>query len=60
MNGVHDMGGVHGFGPLDLGAYGQAVFHAEREARARALTEVSLEGGYFNVDASRHGRYDRG
>ena len=24
MNGVHDMGGMHGFGPIDLGPYGQA------------------------------------
>ena len=55
MNGVHDMGGMHGFGPIDLSDYGRAIFHAEWEARARALTELSLQAGLFNVDASRHG-----
>ena len=55
MNGVHDMGGMHGFGPLDLGAYGQLDYHAEWEARMRALAELTLEAGCFNVDAFRHG-----
>ena len=55
MNGVHDLGGMHGFGPIDLGESGQAIFHAEWEARARAIAELAVEFYSFNVDAFRHG-----
>ena len=38
MNGAQDMGGEHGFGPIDPEA-GEPVFHAEWERRAFALTD---------------------
>jgi len=54
MNGVHDMGGMHGFGPMDLGEHGQAIFHAAWEPRARAPPELPVEQGFFTVAAARH------
>ncbi|HKE74004.1 MAG TPA: SH3-like domain-containing protein [Acidimicrobiales bacterium] len=35
MDGAHDMGGMHGFGPVPVGA--EAVFHEPWERRVRAL-----------------------
>jgi nitrile hydratase beta subunit-like protein len=37
MNGAHDMGGMHGFGPV-IPEPNEPVFHAEWEKRAFALT----------------------
>jgi nitrile hydratase beta subunit len=54
MNGVHDMGGMHGFGPVDLGEHGQAAFHAAWEVHACALQGLT-EGRYYNLDAFRYG-----
>jgi nitrile hydratase subunit beta len=54
MNGVHDMGGMHGFGPLDLSEHGQAPFHAEWEKHVRALQDTT-EDRYYNLDAFRYG-----
>lgn len=54
MNGVHDLGGMHGFGPIDLGPYGRATTHAEWERRVIGLQELTT-GPYFNIDAFRHG-----
>jgi nitrile hydratase subunit beta len=52
MNGVHDMGGMHGMGPV---AYEQnePVFHDEWEARVYALTRVLRLGPKWNIDMSR-------
>jgi nitrile hydratase subunit beta len=36
MNGIHDMGGMHGFGPINREA-NEPVFHERWEARAQAL-----------------------
>ncbi|RPH59831.1 MAG: nitrile hydratase subunit beta, partial [Burkholderiales bacterium] len=36
MNGPHDLGGMHGFGPVRPES-GEPVFHAEWERRAFAL-----------------------
>ena len=48
MDGVHDMGGMHGFGPV---VPDDAIFHAAWEARLFALTEVAsdlgLTAGHF-------------
>ena len=44
MNGVHDMGGMHGFGAV-VEPGGDAVFHEAWEPRVFALTMlVGLEG----------------
>ena len=54
MNGVHDFGGMHSFGPIDLGPYGQATFHADWEKLVDVIAELTV-GSCFNVDAFRHG-----
>jgi nitrile hydratase subunit beta len=54
VNGVHDLGGMHGFGPIDLGPYGRATIHADWERRVVGLQELTT-GPYFNIDAFRYG-----
>jgi hypothetical protein len=50
MNGIHDMGGLHGFGRVEVEA-NEPVFHARWEARVFGMVQ-SLPGG--NIDAGRH------
>jgi nitrile hydratase len=50
MNGIHDMGGLHGFGPVEVEP-DEPVFHARWEARVFGIVQ-SLPGG--NIDAGRH------
>ena len=61
MNGVHDLGGMHGFGPIDLGPYGQATIHADWERRLVGIEELTADR-YFSLDAFRSGieRMDSG
>ncbi len=54
MNGVHDLGGMHGFGQIDLGPYGQATTHADWERRLVGIQELTAER-YFSLDAFRYG-----
>ena len=60
MDGVHDMGGMHGFGPV---VPDDAIFHAGWEARLFALTEVAdalgLTAGHFRetIEAMPPGTY---
>jgi nitrile hydratase len=54
MNGVHDMGGMHGFGPIER-EVDEPVFHADWEAHVRALQRLTVGRGYFNLDAFRYG-----
>ena len=51
MNGIHDMGGLHGFGRVEVEA-GEPVFHARWEARVFGIVNLLPSG---NVDAGRHG-----
>lgn len=51
MNGVHDMGGMHGMGPIAPEA-GEPVFHHDWEARVHAINLASPTRG--NIDAGRH------
>lgn len=51
MNGVHDMGGTEGFGPVAPEA-DEPVFHAPWEARVFAM---NIAIGLWNIDVSRHG-----
>jgi nitrile hydratase len=53
MNGVHDMGGMHGMGPIEH-EINEPVFHQPWEGRVFAL-QISL-GAWrkWNLDASRH------
>jgi nitrile hydratase len=54
MNGVHDMGGMHGFGPIVREA-NEPLFHAAWEAHVRAMVVIARSRGYFNIDAFRYG-----
>jgi hypothetical protein len=58
VNGAHDMGGAHGFGPVVAEA-GEPWFHAEWERRVFALVIALGAGGRWNIDASRFAREDR-
>jgi len=53
MNGVHDMGGMHGLGPIKT-VSDDVVFHEEWEGRTLALARVLLAGMHFNLDEFRH------
>ena len=53
MNGGHDVGGMHGFGPVDP-PEDEPVFQSEWERRAFALTVAAGFLGEWNLDASLH------
>mgnify|MGYP001488426165 CR=1 FL=1 len=55
MNGVHDMGGMHGMGPVEI-EKDEPVFHAEWEAHTYALTIACGSHRKWNIDMSRHSR----
>ena len=55
MNGVHDMGGMHGLGPIAPEA-DEPIFHEPWEARALALNLAAAAWGRWTLDASRHQR----
>ncbi len=55
MNGAHDLGGMHGFGPIEAEP-DEPVFHAEWERRAFALTLAMGAHGAWNIDMSRYAR----
>ncbi len=54
MNGIHDLGGMHGFGPVER-EVDEPLFHAEWEARVRALVNLMITQKYYTIDASRYG-----
>jgi nitrile hydratase len=53
MNGVHDMGGMHGMGPIQYES-NEPVFHEPWEARVFALNRAVRAWGKWTTDASRH------
>jgi len=55
MNGVHDMGGVHGMGPIQY-EDNEPVFHELWESRTFALEVAMGSWGKWSIDASRHQR----
>jgi nitrile hydratase subunit beta len=55
MNGGHDLGGMHGFGPINAEAQ-EPVFHAEWERRVFALARAAGALGQWSIDMSRHAR----
>ena len=55
MNGVHDMGGMHGMGPI-APEPNEPVFHERWEARVYALNRAVGFVGKWNIDAGRHSR----
>lgn len=52
MDGVHDMGGMDGFGPIEP-EDDEPVFHAEWEGRVLALTRSMNYAGDWTVDETR-------
>ncbi len=55
MDGVHDMGGMHGMGPVDA-EENEPVFHGEWEQRMFAMNNAVSALGVRNIDESRHAR----
>lgn len=55
MDGVHDLGGMHGFGPVAPEA-DEPTFHAGWERRTLALTLATGALGRWNIDQMRHVR----
>jgi nitrile hydratase beta subunit len=53
MNGIHDLGGMHGFGPV-VREKDEPVFHAEWERRTFGLLTATLALGRYNIDEFRH------
>jgi nitrile hydratase subunit beta len=52
MNGVHDMGGMHGFGKVEPEP-NEPVFHAPWEGRVLAMQRAMSYTGAWNIDMSR-------
>ena len=55
MNGVHDMGGMHGMGPI-VEEKSEPVFHHVWEGRIFAMNRAMGAWRKWNLDASRHSR----
>lgn len=53
MNGIHDMGGLHGFGAVDHDP-DDPVFHSTWESRVFCMTQVIDTTGIWNLDEHRH------
>ena len=53
MNGIHDVGGMEGFGPVDTAEHDD-TFHEEWEGVAYATFVAGLGSGTFGIDAFRH------
>jgi nitrile hydratase beta subunit len=52
MNGVHDMGGMHGFGPVEP-EENEPVFHEPWEGRVLGMQRAMGYIGLWNIDMSR-------
>ena len=54
MDGIHDLGGMHGFGQLDIKPEGEA-FHEEWEGRMFAMNWALMAAAGMSLDAGRAG-----
>ena len=52
MNGIHDCGGMHGLGAINVEP-NEPVFHADWERRMFAIQVLISAGGHFNSDQAR-------
>src|SRR3982750_2938471 len=52
MNGIHDMGGMQGFGKVEPEP-NEPVFHAEWEKRSLAISRALSYAKLWNIDMSR-------
>jgi nitrile hydratase len=55
VNGGHDLGGMHGLGPIEV-EQNEPVFHEEWERRCFAITLACGYLGEWNLDMSRYAR----
>jgi nitrile hydratase subunit beta len=53
VNGIHDMGGLHGFGPV-IREENEPVFHSYWESRVFCITQVLDTKQIWNLDEHRH------
>src|SRR5450432_1278175 len=53
MNGIHDMGGMHGMGPIQA-EKNEPVFHEPWEARTYVLTRAIGAWRKWNIDTGRY------
>jgi nitrile hydratase len=53
MNGIHDMGAMHGMGPIRHET-NEPVFHEAWEGRVYAINRATGAWGKWNIDAGRH------
>jgi nitrile hydratase beta subunit len=53
MDGVHDLGGMQGFGPVER-EENEPAFHAAWEAAVLAMQHAGRTRGLFNIDEFRH------
>jgi len=53
MNGIHDLGGMHGFGPV-VQEENEPVFHEDWERHAFAVLNLTMAAGQYTVDELRH------
>ena len=53
MNGVHDLGGMHGLGPVEREP-NEPLFHEPWERRAFGVTMLGGATGLYNIDELRH------
>jgi nitrile hydratase len=53
MNGIHDMGGMHGMGPVNPET-GEPIFKAPWERRMFAVLMATFTSGVYNVHEFRH------
>ncbi len=54
MNGIHDLGGMHGFGDVTV-ERDEPVFHGRWEGRVLGMVYQMVGFGWLNIDAFRHG-----
>ena len=53
MDGIHDLGGKQGYGPVRY-THDAKAFHARWEVRVNALYAHAVRSGVFNMDEYRH------
>src|SRR5688572_20629038 len=53
MDGIHDLGGKQGYGPVRY-THNATAFHAPWEVRANSLYAHAVRRGLFNMDEYRH------
>jgi nitrile hydratase subunit beta len=54
MNGLHDLGGMNGFGPIRRDEH-EPLFHEDWERRTFALLIAVIASGAINMDEARDG-----